>query len=214
MFEKTFSDENAHAGAAVDQCHLDLTYGLIRAHKPRSVLELGVGSGRTTATLIKAIKDNGDEKNTEITLVDNWNDWNGTKPTHILEEIESHVNIIEKPERDFVFDTRQTWDFIFSDADHWHTDKWFDYVYDRLLNNNGVLIYHDVSKAEGFPEKELRFPNLYNILVKCRQRGIAHAHFDRCSIQDERCYRGFLVIFKSQLCKVFPMELNSITISQ
>lgn len=213
MFEKTFSDENQHVAAAVDQCHLDLTYGLIRAHKPKTVLELGVGSGRTTATIIKAVKANGGDP-AHITLVDNWNDWNGEKPTHILEEIEGHVSIIEKPERDFVFETRQSWDFIFSDADHWNTDKWFEHVYDRLLKTDGILIYHDVSKVQGFPENELRFPNLYNILIKCRQRGIAHAHFDRCSTSDERCYRGFLVIFKSQLCKVFPSEIDKIAISQ
>jgi predicted O-methyltransferase YrrM len=214
MFEKTFSDANDHIAAAVDQCHLDLTYGLIRAHKPKSVLELGVGSGRTTATLIKAVHENGDKDKTRITLVDNWEDWKGTKPKHILEEIEGHITVVEKAERDFVFDAHgKSWDFIFSDADHWNTDKWFDYVYDRLLNNNGVLIYHDVSKKEGFPENELRFPNLYNILVKCRERGIAHMHFDRCSTEDERCYRGFLVIFKSQLCKVVPVEMNALHVS-
>ena len=203
MFEKTFSEQNSHIMAAVDQCHLDLTYGLIRAHKPKKVLEIGVGSGRTTATLIKGIHDNGDASNTTITLVDNWVDWNGTKPTEILDEIQSHVQIIEAPERDFVFTTRDQWDFIFSDADHWNTDKWFDYVYDKLLRPHGILIYHDVSKKEGFPEDELRFPNLYNILIKVRERGIAHMHFDRCSTKDERCFRGFLVIFKSQLCKTF-----------
>lgn len=212
MFEKTFAETNSHAGAAVDQCHLDLTYGLIRAHKPRSVLEMGVGSGRTTATLIKAIRDNGDEGKTRITLVDNWEDWKGERPRDILEEIEGHVTVVERGERDFVFDARQSWDFIFSDADHWNTDKWFDYVYDRLLNNGGVLIYHDVSKQEGFPSNELRFPNLLNILNKCRERGIAHAHFDRCSSPGERCYRGFLVIFKTQLCKIVATELNAINI--
>lgn len=212
MFEKTFSENNPHVGAAVDQCHLDLTYGLVRAHKPKSILELGVGSGRTTATLIKGVRDNGDEKNARITLVDNWEDWRGEKPKDILEEIEGYVEVVDKPERDFVFEARQSWDFIFSDADHWNTDKWFDYVYDRLLKNNGVLIYHDVSKQEGFPKEELRFPNLYNILLKCRERGIAHAHFDRSSSEGERCYRGFLVIFKSQLCKVVPSELNAITV--
>lgn len=214
MFEKTFSNENPHAGAAVDQCHLDLTYGLIRAHKPKSVLELGVGSGRTTATLIRGVRDNGDEGKTRITLVDNWEDWKGKKPTDILEEIEGHIEVVEKPERDFVFDARQSWDFIFSDADHWNTDKWFDYVYDRLLNSDGILIYHDVSKSEGFPSTELRFPNLYSILIKCRERGIAHMHFDRSSADEERCYRGFLVIFKSQLCKIFPAEKNTLSVSQ
>jgi len=195
-FKNITSDDNPCLGAAVDDCHLDLVYGLIRSHKPDKVLELGVGSGRTTAVLIKALKKNGNIK--KLTLVDNWIDWKGDKPTHI-QELEEYIDIIECDEMKFIFSCNQSFDFIFSDADHWNTDKWFDYVYDRILSDNGILIYHDVSHEENFPKHELRFPNLENILIKCKQRGISHVHLDKCSNSEERCYRGFLVIFKSQL---------------
>lgn len=206
-FKHINSDVNPHLNAAVDDCHLDLVYGLIRSHKPDTVLELGVGSGKTTAVLIKALKKNENFK--KITLVDNWIDWKGNKPTHI-KELEEYVDIIESDEKAFLFSSNNSYDFIFSDADHWNTDKWFDYVYDRILSKNGILIYHDVSHEENFPKHELRFPNLENILIKCKQRGISHVHFNKCSNSEERCYRGFLVIFKSQLQKSMVYNKNLI----
>ncbi len=105
------------------------------------------------------------------------------------------------------FSTKKTYDFIFSDADHWNTDKWFDFVYDRLLNRDGILIYHDVSTGP-LPNNELRFPNLTNILHRCKIRGLSHVHLDKISRKGEKCYRGFLVIFKSQLQHMFAVENN------
>ena len=193
---------------AVDQCHLDLVYGLIVSHKPNSVLELGVGSGRTTKTIIRATDNN--QNKPDITLVDSWFDFNGKAPA-CIENYKKFCKVVPMDEMNFVFSTRNTYDFIFSDADHWNADKWFDYVYDRLLNPNGILIYHDVSTGP-LPNNELRFPNLTSILYKCKERGISHVHLDRCSKPGERCYRGFLVIFKSQLQHVIPIGKEQLTI--
>lgn len=171
-FKTITSDGNPFLNVAVDDCHLDLVYGLVRSHKPDNVLELGVGSGKTTVVLIKALKKN--EKFKKLTLVDNWIDWKGNKPTHI-HELEEYIDIVESDEKEFIFSCNKSFDFIFSDADHWNTDKWFEYVYDRILSNNGILIYHDVSCEENFPihdKTETRFPNLENILIKCKQRYI------------------------------------------
>lgn len=195
-FEHITSNTNPCIGVSVDDCHLDLVYGLLRSHKPDTILELGVGSGRTTARMLQALNENGNVK--KITLVDNWVDWKGNKPNHI-QELDQYIDIVESDEKDYLFSCNKTFDFIFSDADHWNTDKWFDFVYDRVLAQNGILIYHDVSLEEHFPKGELRFPNLLNILVACKKRGISHVHLDKCSTAGERCYRGFLVIFKSQL---------------
>jgi predicted O-methyltransferase YrrM len=186
---------------AVDQCHLDLVYGLIVSHKPKSVLELGVGSGRTTRTIIRATDNNEDKP--AITLVDSWADFGGKVP-ECIENYKKFCKVVTSEERDFVFSTRDAYDFIFSDADHWNADKWFDYVYDRLLSPNGILVYHDVSTGP-LPNNELRFPNLTNILYKCKARGLSHVHLDRCSKKGEKCYRGLLVIFKSQLQRVVPL---------
>jgi predicted O-methyltransferase YrrM len=195
-------------GVAVDDCHLEFVKGLIKSHKPKNILELGVGSGKTTVAIVDAVKYNetGDilpgYETPTVTLVDNWHDWGGTRPK-CADELGTKVKLVEKDELNFVFGCRERYDFIFSDADHWNTDKWFDYVYDRLLEENGVLMYHDVSLPENFPQGELRFPNLTNILMKCKQRGISHVHFDRSSLKTERCYRGLLCIFKSQLKNMF-----------
>ena len=77
-FEDILSDTNPYKGAAIDECHLDLVYGLVRTHKPENVLEIGVGSGRTTAYLSRALEKN--ENLQKLTLVDNWVDWKGEKP--------------------------------------------------------------------------------------------------------------------------------------
>lgn len=188
---------------AVDTCHLDLVRALVKSHKPSSILELGVGSGRTTIALCAGIKYNessetiGGYQTPKITLVDNWNDW-GHKRPDFIDQLKLKVNLVESDEKAFIFSTRETYDFIFSDADHWNTDKWFDYVYDRLLNVNGILIYHDVSVQNPLPDNDLRFPNLENILIQCKRRNIKYMYFDKCSLKSERCFRGLLVIYKSE----------------
>ena len=192
------------AGVAVDDCHIDLVKSFIKSHKPSSILELGVGSGNTTKGIIEAVRYNESKKTIpgyktpRITLVDNWVDWGFKKPP-IIEELKDIVNVVESGEMEFIFKTRERYDFIFSDADHWNTDKWFDYVYDRVLNDNGILFYHDVSTMNPLPDNDLRFPNLEQILIKCKQRGISHVHLDKSSMEHERCFRGLLIIFKGQL---------------
>ncbi len=188
---------------AVDLCHLDLITNLVKTHKPTSILELGVGSGRTTIALCEGVKYNEHSDTISgyvtptITLVDNWNDW-GHKRPDFVDELKLKVNLIESDEKQFLFSTNNKYDFIFSDADHFNTDKWFDYVYDRVLMNNGILMYHDVSIQNPLPNNEFRFPNLENILIQCKKRNINYIYFDKCSLKSERCYRGLLVIFKKE----------------
>ena len=111
-FKTITSDDNPSLNVAVDDCHLDLVYGLIRSHKPDNVLEMGVGSGKTTVVLIKALKKNENLK--KLTLVDNWIDWKGNKPTHI-QELEEYIDIVESDEKEFLFSCDKSFDFIFSD---------------------------------------------------------------------------------------------------
>jgi predicted O-methyltransferase YrrM len=203
-FSEVLSDTNPYKGVAIDDCHLDLVYGLVRAHKPENILELGVGSGRTTAYLVKALEKNENVK--KLTLVDNWIDWKGDKPEHIT-KFQDKVQLVESDELSFILQQNNTmYDFIFSDADHWNTHKWFEYVFFSTLKPGGILIYHDVSIAGHCPKDGFRFPNLEEILVKCKKYGLSHMHFDRSSTKDEACWRGILVIFKSQLKTIVPRD--------
>jgi len=58
-----------------------------------------------------------------LTLVDNWVDWEGTKPDFV-KNFKNKVKLVESDELSFVFEKNKTmYDFIFSDADHWNTQK-------------------------------------------------------------------------------------------
>jgi len=189
----------------VDFCHGDLIANLVKCHKPKSVLELGFGSGFTARKILAAIEYNETgELNRQYgspatyTMVDNWLDWRekGAPPPDLSEFKGTRAKIVESSEYDFVRSAHTKWDFIFSDADHFNTDKWFEYVFDNLLNDNGILVYHDV--CEKAPESgEFWFPNLANIIRKTRERKLSHYLFNKDSLASERCWRGLLVIFKN-----------------
>jgi predicted O-methyltransferase YrrM len=180
----------------IDQCHLDLLAGLIKCQKPKKVAELGFGSGKSVKTLLDALEYNTNDY--DYTLVENWIDWKGKPQLDKLEFMKDYKNvkIVCANEIDFVFNTPDTYDFILSDADHWNADKWFDYVYSRLLNPGGILVYHDVSLG---PEKvDLYFKNLDNIYHRCNELGLNYVHYNKSTRDDEKCERGLLLIFKSK----------------
>ncbi len=114
-------------------------------------------------------------------------------PIEVKERYGEKINIVTSDEKDFVFSTKDKYDFILSDADHHHTNEWFRYVYDNLLLPNGILIYHDVNL---FPEIDGSFPNLLEILEECKNSNLHHVLFNKSTLPNERCHRGLLVIFK------------------
>lgn len=172
---------------AIDKCHADLVYGLIRAHKPTKILELGFGSGLVTKIIQQAMTDNCIPL--DFTLVDNWYDWNYTLPERLIREsVDIKTKVITSNEESFIFNCKTKYDFIFSDADHTNSHKWFGRVYNTILNTNGILICHDVFSND--------FPNLKNNLQFCIDNGINHTTFSNNSIPTEKCERGLLVVFK------------------
>lgn len=172
---------------AIDQCHGYLTSALIASRKPQNILELGFGSGASCREILNALNFNGLHFN--FTVVDNWMDFNGIPPDELKKEIYSNVKFISSPEKDYVFSCKEKFDFIFSDADHFNTQNWFDYVYNELLNPEGILIYHDVTNSQ-------QFPNLMRIYSDSIRKNYHHMLFNYTSRSDERCERGLLVIFK------------------
>lgn len=177
----------AHPMVRIDQAHIDLVAGLIRANKPKTTLEIGMGSGSVTDAIIAAQEYN--QIQLQHTIVDNWHDWNFQKPADVDEKY-PQVKIITCNESDFVHSTDQVFDFIVSDGDHHNAERWFDQVYNHMLAPNGILIYHDVNTVER------EFVNLLQILDQCQQQRLRHHLFNQNSTADERCQRGLLVIFK------------------
>jgi predicted O-methyltransferase YrrM len=167
---------------AIDDAHCDLIYGLVRSQKPRSILEIGYGSGNAYRRIMQATIDNG--LNPNHTVVDNWHDWEGKRPDHVPD----NVWVDEFDEGEFVNSCRETFDFILIDADHSKSDQYFNKVYEDLLKDYGLLIYHDVTNVG--------WPNLTTIWQRAMAKEAQVLIFNKNSSPGERCDRGLLVIFK------------------
>lgn len=172
----------------VDKAHSDTIKGLVYGQKPQRILELGLGGGESTDAILEALAYNN--QTYEYTLVDNWLDFDFKIPYGVMELYSNRLTIVTSDEKEFVFSTKKTYDFIFSDADHNHTNEWFEHVYDNLLEKDGILMYHDVNFFENV------FVNLREIYHTCEKRNLKFKLFNKNSLPHERCHRGLLVIFK------------------
>jgi predicted O-methyltransferase YrrM len=187
-------------GVKIDVAHAHLITGLVKANKPTTVLEFGIGGGESTDAILEGLEYN--QQAYKYTLVDNWHDWMpdimkrvagavGECPAGVIEKYGTRIEIVTSTEQQYVFSCDKTFDFIMSDGDHHNADQWFEYVYENLLNPGGILIYHDVNLFD-----DDAFKNLITIYTRCQEYGISHQLFNRNSLPEERCQRGMLVIFK------------------
>ena len=187
-------------GVKIDVAHAHLVTGLVKANKPKTILEFGIGGGESTDSILEGLEYN--QQDYKYILVDNWHDWMppqlkgipdavGECPAGVIEKYGSRIEIVTSPEKKYVFSCTEKYDFIMSDGDHHQTDQWFEYVYENLLNPGGILIYHDVNLFD-----DDAFKNLITIYTRCQEYGISHHLFNRNSLPEERCQRGLLVIFK------------------
>jgi predicted O-methyltransferase YrrM len=174
----------------IDTAHAELIRGLVIAHKPKVLLELGVGGGKSVDATLSALNFN--QQTYDYTLVDNWLDFGGTIPPEVTDLYQDKLNIVTSAEKDYVQNCNKKFDFIMSDADHHQSHLWFEYVYDNLLNPGGILMYHDVNMID--PKA---YPGLKEIYTKCKATKKSHYLFNKNSLPDERCDRGLLVIFKN-----------------
>jgi predicted O-methyltransferase YrrM len=172
---------------AIDEAHASLVTSLVACRKPRTLLELGFGAGQSCRSILNGLAFNGFSYSFD--LVDNWLDFGGKPPAEIAKPDYASVKFTTLDEKAFVFSCKRTFEFIFSDADHHHTQEWFEHVYDNLLGPEGVLIYHDVTNSQ-------LFPNLISIYTDAVRRDLHHMLFNYNSRPDERCDRGMLVLFK------------------
>ena len=83
---------------AIDDPHAVLIFGLAVSHKPERVLEVGVGSGFLTQTLLNAVQYN--QRGT-LTCVDNWFDTGGEEPGFFEELLGRFptIDLVGNPQR-------------------------------------------------------------------------------------------------------------------
>ncbi len=172
---------------SIDQAHAALLFGLVCSFKPKRILEFGIGAGTSADAILRGIELN--RNSAHYTLVDNWQDDGSEDVSAAYSE---RMTIVTANEEDFVKHAtgEMNFDFIFSDADHHHTQEWFTEVYDQLLMSPGVLIYHDAANPD--------FPNFGEIYQQIESRNLPHFLFNQNSLPSERCDRGLLIIFKNQ----------------
>jgi predicted O-methyltransferase YrrM len=167
---------------ALDRAHNMFLVGAVLSLKPAEILELGVGTGYVTSSLIHAINYN---KKGRLTSVDNWLDWGGKEPQGVDNLRQAGVNVVSMGEEQFV---RQAptdgWDLMVSDADHFGSANWID-QHLRIVKNEGFMFFHDTNQPEVFP-------GLATIEGKLRERGLFCYHFRQNSRPDEHCHRGWL----------------------
>jgi predicted O-methyltransferase YrrM len=182
-----YGQEAIDTGVKIDESHSKLVHALVLCRKPRQVLELGFGTGEATRAILTALQYN--TRGYDYTVVDNWFDFDGVPPPIINDAMYASINFVTRSERDYLSGCTATYDFIFSDADHFNTQNWFEQVYSRFLARGGILMYHDVTNAAVFP-------NLLRILEDTIRGGYHYALFNENSRPNECCDRGLLAIFK------------------
>jgi predicted O-methyltransferase YrrM len=168
---------------AVDRAHNVFLMGALLSRKPRDILELGVGSGFVTRTLLEGVRFNGVGR---VTAVDSWADWSGSEPPVIGELRAAGVNVVAPvTEETFVHEAPDDgFDFLVSDADHRRSGTWID-EHLRIIRHDGFMFFHDTNH-------ESRFKALGLIEKRIRELGLPSYHFTESTLPDERCDRGWL----------------------
>ena len=124
LYFSLLSSFNNANHVAIDLAHNVFVVGAVLSRKPENVLELGIGSGYVTNSLLHAIHFN---RKGQLTSVDNWCDWNGAQPPFASPLRAAGVNIVVSGEEEFVRSAADdAYDFLVSDADHFRSSAWLD----------------------------------------------------------------------------------------
>lgn len=139
-------------------------YYLIRALRPRSVLEVGTHIGASTLYIARALKNNGDGSVTTVDIADvNAPDgaWRRVglpmPPRDFADKLgcREPINFVTRASLDFISETDKKFDFIFLDGDHSARTVYREVAAAlRILNPGGVILLHDF-----YPEGKALFPD-------------------------------------------------------
>jgi len=139
-------------------------YYLIRALRPRSVLEVGTHIGASTLYIARALAGNGGGTVTTVDILD-VNDDNGPwrtiglpmRPRDFAEKLECRgpIDFIAQKSLNFMKETEKKFDFIFLDGDHAAGTVYREVAHAlRILSPGGVVLLHDF-----YPEGRALFPD-------------------------------------------------------
>lgn len=187
-FQILTSADYTASTVAIDRCHNLFMMGALLSRKPDDVLELGIGSGFVTLSLIHGLRYNGKGK---LTCVDNWTDARGGSMDDIMANLRlAGVNVVAPmEEKSFLTSCpSDSFDFLVSDADHLNSGTWVD-EHLRVVRSGGFLFFHDTNDLE-------RYPNMALITKRVQELNLFHYHFTQSSRPDEQCERGWLFVVK------------------
>ena len=177
--------DNVKRVIALDFPHNMLLFGTLLSAKPKNVLELGVGTGYVTKSILYALAYN---RVGTLTSVDCCLDTGGKQPPLFDELRDMGADIVISTEKDFTFAQQPgTFDFLVSDADHRGAVHYINKTVEMMAPGS-IMFFHDTNES--------RFPGLMKVEGKLRGMGINCHQFKECSREDERCYRGWLMAFK------------------
>lgn len=139
-------------------------YYLIRALRPRSVLEVGTHIGASTLYIARALKNSGDGSVTTVDIADvNAGDGAWRKvglpmpPRDFADKLGCRglINFVTQTSLDFINKTDKKYDFIFLDGDHGARTVYREVAAAlRILNPGGAILLHDF-----YPEGKALFPD-------------------------------------------------------
>lgn len=175
-------ESNNNNRICIDRSHNIILFGSIISSKPISILELGIGMGYATKSILLAIKYNNLGK---LTCVDSCKDF-AKIPNHFDELKNQGANIIIDQEESFINKQNpETYDFLVSDADHKKSITWIKKTI-SIMKKDSIMFFHDTNNIE----------ELKNLESQLNKLGIFCIHFKKSSLPYERCERGWLMAYK------------------
>jgi glycosyltransferase involved in cell wall biosynthesis len=181
-FDHMIAFDSLHP-SSLDRCHNIFMMGAVLSKKPEKILELGIGTGYLTWSLIYALQYN---RKGNLTCVDNWIDWGGREPADIDKIRAAGVNVVAPvSEQEFVKNCpSDSYDFLISDADAFLSGFWID-EHLRITQHNGFMFFRNTNRKDDLPGLQL-------IEKRIKELGLFYYHFSEQSRPDEHCRSGWL----------------------
>lgn len=127
-----------------------LINGLIRKHKPKNCLEIGVAQGGSSILILNAIKDISDSILVSIDLYENYYKDKRKKTGYLVKEKFSELSnkwklfVGDMPHK-FLSKLNMKFDFLFLDSAHVSPGEFFNLIESLpFLNENAIVVLHDI----------------------------------------------------------------------